>query len=80
MFFLSRREFLNVDPSLSTGGKSLSRREEKFPPFRSISKSQEVLNAALGGAPMKRMVNGAVSDISHALQQQVRKKSFPTFK
>jgi hypothetical protein len=35
--------------------------------FKNFSKSQEVISAALGGVPMKRMI-GAVSDISHALK------------
>ena len=43
-----------------------SRGQDKFYGFKSLSKSQEVISAALGGA-MKRMTNGAVSDISYAL-------------
>jgi len=44
--------------------KIASRHQEKFNNgFKSLSKSQEVLSQALGGN-MKRMVNGAVSDIS----------------
>ena len=70
------RELLNSQQQQGAAGgagggggdvKNFSRAQDKFPNFRSVSKSQEVLNAALGGAPMKRMVNGAVSDISHAL-------------
>lgn len=53
------REFLN-------NSKIASRSQDKLPNFKSLSKSQEVLSTALGGA-MKRMVNGAVSDISHAM-------------
>lgn len=45
--------------------KIASRSQEKFYTFKSLSKSQEVLSQALGGN-MKRMVNGAVSDISPA--------------
>jgi len=45
--------------------KLASRSQEKFFTFKSLSKSQEVLSQALGGN-MKRMVNGAVSDISPA--------------
>jgi hypothetical protein len=49
--------------------KVLSRPQEKLHGFKSLSKSQEVISEALGGVPMKRMINGAVSDISHALIQ-----------
>jgi hypothetical protein len=35
--------------------------------FRSLSRSQEVLSSALGGAMKRVAVNGTVSDISHAL-------------
>jgi len=52
------RDFLNET-------KIASRSQEKFLSFKSLSKSQEVLSQALGGN-MKRMVNGAVSDISPA--------------
>merc|ERR1712128_279030 len=52
------RDFLNES-------KPLARSQEKFFTFKSLSKSQEVLSQALGGN-MKRMVNGAVSDISPA--------------
>jgi len=52
------RDYLNES-------KIASRSQEKFYSFKSLSKSQEVLSQALGGN-MKRMVNGAVSDISHA--------------
>ena len=41
------------------------RSQDRFYGFKSLSKSQEVISSALGGA-MKRMVNGAVSDITHA--------------
>ena len=49
--------------------KVMSRQQDKLYGlgFKSLSKSQEVISAALGGVPMKRMINGAVSDISHAL-------------
>ena len=50
------REYLN-DSKLA-----MSRSQEKFYSFKSISKSQEVLSQGLGGN-MKR-INGAVSDIS----------------
>ena len=49
------REYLNES-------KQVSRSQEKFYNFKSISKSQEVLSQCLGGN-MKR-INGAVSDIS----------------
>merc|ERR1719266_2625718 len=49
------REYLNES-------KLVSRSQEKFYSFKSISKSQEVLSQGLGGN-MKR-INGAVSDIS----------------
>ena len=52
------RDYLNES-------KIASRSQEKFYGFRNLSKSQEVLSEALGGN-MKRMVNGAVSDISPA--------------
>jgi len=48
--------------------KVMSRQQDKLYAFKNISKSQEVISAALGGVPMKRMINGAVSDISHALK------------
>jgi len=41
------------------------RSQDKFYGFKSLSKSQEVISSSLGGA-MKRMINGAVSDITHA--------------
>ena len=41
------------------------RSQDRFYGFKSLSKSQEVISSALGGA-MKRMVNGAVSDITQA--------------
>ena len=41
------------------------RSQDKFYGFKCLSKSQEVLSSSLGGA-MKRMVNGAVSDITQA--------------
>merc|ERR1719228_2152712 len=47
---------------LNESTKQLSRAQEKFSNFKTISKSQEVLSPALGGN-MKRMVAGAVSDI-----------------
>jgi len=50
------RDYLNES-------KIASRHQEKLNGFKSLSKSQEVLSQALGGN-MKRMVNGAVSDIS----------------
>ena len=50
--------------------KVMSRPQDKLYGFKSLSKSQEVISAALGGVPMKRMINGAVSDISHALIKQ----------
>jgi len=49
--------------------KVMSRQQDKLYGFKNLSKSQEVISAALGGVPMKRMINGAVSDISHALKQ-----------
>merc|ERR1719412_2883729 len=49
------REYLNES-------KLVSRSQEKFYSFKSISKSQEILSQGLGGN-MKR-INGAVSDIS----------------
>merc|ERR1719412_819533 len=49
------REYLN-------DSKLVSRSQEKFYSFKSISKSQEILSQGLGGN-MKR-INGAVSDIS----------------
>lgn len=51
------RDYLNES-------KIASRSQDKFYGFKSLSKSQEVVSAALGGN-MKRMINGAVSDISH---------------
>merc|ERR1719398_640761 len=52
---------------LNESTKQLSRAQEKFSNFKTISKSQEVLSPALGGN-MKRMVAGAVSDIpTHTL-------------
>ena len=48
--------------------KVMSRQQDKLYGFKNLSKSQEVISAALGGVPMKRMINGAVSDISHALK------------
>lgn len=51
--------------------KVLSRQQDKLYGFRCLSKSQEVISAALGGVPMKRMINGAVSDISHALKPAI---------
>ena len=51
-----------------TGNKVMSRQQDKLYGFKNLSKSQEVISAALGGVPMKRMINGAVSDISHALK------------
>ena len=53
------REYLNEK-------NHMSKSQDKFYNFKSLSKSQEVISSSLGGA-MKRMVNGAVSDISHAL-------------
>ena len=53
---------------LSDVTKLASRSQEKLFGFKNLSKSQEVISAALGGVPMKRMINGAVSDISHALK------------
>ena len=50
--------------------KVMSRPQDKLYGFKNLSKSQEVISAALGGVPMKRMINGAVSDISHALIKQ----------
>jgi hypothetical protein len=47
------------------GFKSLSKSQDNFYGFKSMSKSQEVISSTLGGA-MKRMVNGAVSDITQA--------------
>merc|ERR1719209_2921092 len=47
---------------LNESTKQLSRAQEKFSNFKTISKSQEGLSPALGGN-MKRMVAGAVSDI-----------------
>merc|ERR1740116_629487 len=47
--------------------KIMSRQQEKLYGFKNFSKSQEVISAALGGVPMKRMI-GAVSDISHSLK------------
>ena len=41
------------------------RSQDKFYGFKSLSKSQEVISSSLGGA-MKRMINGAVSDITQA--------------
>ena len=35
--------------------------------FKSLSRSQEVISSSLGGAMKRVAVNGAVSDISHAL-------------
>ncbi len=51
------------------GGRKTSRDESgSFLLRSSLSRSQEVLSSALGGAAMKRVaVNGTVSDISHAL-------------
>ena len=53
------RDYLNESKQVA------SRSQDKFYGFKSLSKSQEVLSQALGGS-MKRMVNGAVSDISPA--------------
>ena len=53
---------------LSDLTKVASRPQEKLYGFKNLSKSQEVISAALGGVPMKRMINGAVSDISYALK------------
>jgi len=53
------RDYLNESKQIA------SRSQDKFYGFKSLSKSQEVLSQALGGS-MKRMVNGAVSDISPA--------------
>jgi len=55
---------------LGTGSdvnKVMSRQQDKLYGFKNLSTSQEVISAALGGVPMKRMI-GAVSDISHALK------------
>lgn len=41
------------------------RSQDRLFGFRCLSKSQEVISSSLGGT-MKRMVNGAVSDITHA--------------
>ena len=51
--------------------KNFSRSQDKFPNFKSLSRSQEVLSNVLPAGTMKRMVNGAVSDISHAILPNV---------
>ncbi len=63
MIMLDFRDHLSGDSS----SKVMSRQQDKLIAFKCLSKSQEVISAGLGGVPMKRMINGAVSDISHAL-------------
>ena len=58
--------------------KVMSRPQDKLYGFKNLSKSQEVISAALGGVPMKRMINGAVSDISHALKQPPSNSELPS--
>ena len=58
--------------------KVISRQQDKLYGFKNLSKSQEVISAALGGVPMKRMINGAVSDISHALKQPPAGSELPS--
>ena len=63
---------------LSDLTKVASRPQEKLYGFKNLSKSQEVISAALGGVPMKRMINGAVSDISYALKPGDNSSELPS--